>query len=418
MSRIVTFAPSPAAIFAAFVPTTPPPRITTLPGATPGTPPSRMPRPPCSFSRYLAPSCTAMRPATSDIGVRSGSSPDGNCTVSYAMHVAPLFMHAFVSFSSAAKWKYVKIVWPLRIRGHSGAIGSLTFMMMSAAFHTASASGAMRAPAFTYRSSQKPLPSPAPFSMCTVWPAATSASAPAGTSATRFSLVLISFGTPMFMLSRNGQKLRRLRSLGGSRTEAHDGLRRRREVFAAHGRDVLGGNRINCGKDFIERLVRLIVQRHARSTIHSRRHTFQRERDLPLELALPAAQLLLGQPFVREARQLVSNRLGRTAGGLGRRADVHAVHARLRVERVEGVHRVGEPQLLADALEEARAHPSPEHRAREHQGVTARIAVRHRGRAEHDVCLRRVALHVSIRRSRGRGRGNHERGAAGRHPGP
>ena len=50
-SMIVTSAPMPAAIFAAFVPTTPPPMITTLAGGTPGTPPSSTPRPPFSFSR-------------------------------------------------------------------------------------------------------------------------------------------------------------------------------------------------------------------------------------------------------------------------------------------------------------------------------------------------------------------------------
>ena len=64
--------PSPAAILAALMPTTPPPMITTSAGGTPGTPPSRTPLPPKTFSRYLAPSCTAMRPATSDIGVSSG----------------------------------------------------------------------------------------------------------------------------------------------------------------------------------------------------------------------------------------------------------------------------------------------------------------------------------------------------------
>src|ERR1039458_8331702 len=50
----------------------PPPRMTTLPGATPGTPPSRMPRPPAGRSRYCAPTCTLMRPATSLIGVSRG----------------------------------------------------------------------------------------------------------------------------------------------------------------------------------------------------------------------------------------------------------------------------------------------------------------------------------------------------------
>ena len=79
---MVTWAPRPAAILAALIPTTPPPMITTSPGATPGTPPSRIPLPPKTFSRYLAPSCTAIRPATSDIGVSSGSSPLGSWTVS------------------------------------------------------------------------------------------------------------------------------------------------------------------------------------------------------------------------------------------------------------------------------------------------------------------------------------------------
>ena len=60
---------------AALVPETPPPRITTLAAGTPGTPPSRMPMPPCSFSKQWAPTWTAMRPATSLIGASSGRPP-------------------------------------------------------------------------------------------------------------------------------------------------------------------------------------------------------------------------------------------------------------------------------------------------------------------------------------------------------
>ncbi len=52
-SMMVTCAPMPSAIFAALVPTMPPPRITTLAGATPGTPPSRMPRPPVGRFQIL-----------------------------------------------------------------------------------------------------------------------------------------------------------------------------------------------------------------------------------------------------------------------------------------------------------------------------------------------------------------------------
>src|SRR3954471_9750296 len=85
------------------------------------------------------------------------------------------------------------------MRGHSGLIGSFTFMIMSASRQTASASAPIFAPTDVYAESGNPLPSPAPFSIMTLCPAPTSASAPAGTSATRFSLVLISFGTPIFI---------------------------------------------------------------------------------------------------------------------------------------------------------------------------------------------------------------------------
>ena len=71
------------------MPTTPPPMMTTDPGATPGTPPSSTPVPPKTFSRYLAPCCTAMRPATSDIGVSSGSSPEGQLYRFVATAIAP-----------------------------------------------------------------------------------------------------------------------------------------------------------------------------------------------------------------------------------------------------------------------------------------------------------------------------------------
>jgi hypothetical protein len=63
--------------------------MTTLPGATPGTPASSTPRPPRAFSRLAAPTWIDMRPATSDIGASRGSVPCGEVTVSYAMQIAP-----------------------------------------------------------------------------------------------------------------------------------------------------------------------------------------------------------------------------------------------------------------------------------------------------------------------------------------
>src|SRR5579863_760780 len=102
-SMIVTWAPMPMATLAALVPTTPPPRMATFAGATPGTPPSRMPRPPLGRSRYCAPTCTARRPATSLMGVRSGSDPSGSTIVSYAMPVTPAWSNRSVNSGKGAR---------------------------------------------------------------------------------------------------------------------------------------------------------------------------------------------------------------------------------------------------------------------------------------------------------------------------
>ena len=74
-SRMVTSARMPTARVAAWVPTTPPPRMTTFAGATPGEPPSSRPGPPCGCIRYWPAACAARRPAISLIGVSSGSAP-------------------------------------------------------------------------------------------------------------------------------------------------------------------------------------------------------------------------------------------------------------------------------------------------------------------------------------------------------
>src|SRR6266480_5533738 len=85
------------------------------------------------------------------------------------------------------------------MQGHSGSIGSFTLTIISALDHASPARGTSVAPAARYASSEKPDPSPAPCSTSTVWPSPTNDSTPAGTSATRFSAVLISLGTPMIM---------------------------------------------------------------------------------------------------------------------------------------------------------------------------------------------------------------------------
>src|SRR5689334_12428250 len=112
----------------------------------------------------------------------------------------PDLITARVSASEAAKWKYVNTTWPLRMQGHSGSIGSLTLTIISAFAQTSPALGTSVPPVSRYASSPKPEPRPAPCSTNTVCPSPTSDSTPAGTRATRFSAVLISFGTPTIML--------------------------------------------------------------------------------------------------------------------------------------------------------------------------------------------------------------------------
>src|SRR3954449_8813653 len=80
----------------------------------------------------------------------------------------------------------------------SPGCGSLTLTTMSASPKTACASGRTRAPCEVYSSSAIAEPSPAPACTTTSWPCSASSRTPAGVSATRYSSVLISVGTPTF----------------------------------------------------------------------------------------------------------------------------------------------------------------------------------------------------------------------------
>src|SRR4051794_24052885 len=69
---------------------------------------------------------------------------------------------------------------------------------MSDSANTAAASGTIRAPWEVYSPSMIAEPSPAPAWITTSWPCSASSRTPAGVSATRYSSVLISVGTPTF----------------------------------------------------------------------------------------------------------------------------------------------------------------------------------------------------------------------------
>src|SRR5438105_4760907 len=125
------------------------------------------------------------------------------------------------------------------MHGHSGSIGSFTLTTISALAHTSAAFGTSVPPAVRYASSANPDPIPAPCSTSTLCPSPTSDSTPAGTSATRCSAVLISFGTPTIMPAPRRSCLTslcyvfvlRLCATPSFFPEPHDRLPLRREEF-------------------------------------------------------------------------------------------------------------------------------------------------------------------------------------------
>lgn len=103
--------------------------------------------PPRQRSSVVAPACTAIRPATSDIGRSSGSEPSGRWMVSYATDWTRFSRSLRVSTGSAARWRYVYRMSPGRKYSNSAGRGSFTFITMSARCHTSLALGTSVAPA-------------------------------------------------------------------------------------------------------------------------------------------------------------------------------------------------------------------------------------------------------------------------------
>src|SRR5437868_13786497 len=118
------------------------------------------------------------------------------------------------------------MVCPSRISAYSLGTGSLTFTIISARAQMSAAFSTIFPPATSYRASAIPLPTPAPFSISTWCPRAVSAATPPGTSPTRYSRVLISFGQPMIISSLRSRFALRKRAAEDSRQSPRVKLRR------------------------------------------------------------------------------------------------------------------------------------------------------------------------------------------------
>ncbi len=211
-SMTTTSASMPAAIHAAFMPAIPAPRTRTLAGRTPETPPMRIPRPPYSRSWRRAPTCGAMRPATSLIGARRGVRPSGSWTVSYATADTLRSTSAWVRSRPAARWRYVNRICPSRRCSYSSGIGSFTLRIMSASRQTSAAPATISAPLRSKRSCGMFDPVPAPSCSRTRWPAWVSSRTPSGVTATRYSLSFTSAGTPTITRTPFGRPAPRSRT--------------------------------------------------------------------------------------------------------------------------------------------------------------------------------------------------------------
>src|SRR3954463_5350524 len=82
------------------------------------------------------------------------------------------------------------------MRPNSPAWGSLTLQTTSPRSHTSAALSTISAPARRYSSSVMAAPTPAPVSTTTTEPRWTSSDTPSGVTDTRYSLTLVSLGTP------------------------------------------------------------------------------------------------------------------------------------------------------------------------------------------------------------------------------
>src|SRR5207247_6876916 len=256
------------------------------------------------------------------------------------------------------------------MHGHSGSIGSFTLTSISALAHTSAAFGTSVPPAARYASSGNPDPSPAPCSTSTVCPSPTSDSTPAGTSATRFSAVLISLGTPTIMRSpfdvprctshdsRETPSVLRLRvtslrdafvlRLLAFRPQPNHRQAFRIEEFGGVRRHLVFGEPGHSRQHLVEALIRLAVDREARQTIHPGGRTLQGEHQLSLRLLLRLGERVAAQPLARQLGVLLADRRDGLRLRLRLRADIHPRHPHLVIEARERVDRVGQAELFAD----------------------------------------------------------------------
>src|SRR5215472_8489157 len=120
--------------------------------------------------------------------------------------------------------------------------------------------------------------------------------------------------------------------------------------------------RLDLREDLVHRLKPRVDELGFAEPAHPGRRILQPEDDRPAQLALAAVQLLVGQSGLDHLGDLLLTDCEDFLG-LGRQAaGINAPLAAVSVLRTEAVHRIGQPALFPDLLEQAGRHAAAERR--------------------------------------------------------
>src|SRR3954452_5244604 len=134
----------------------------------------------------------------------------------------------------------------------------------------------------------------------------------------RFSLVLISFGTPIFMAFTVCGLLFTV-----FRPQTYNCLPVRGEELRSYLHHGIRGDRVNLAEHLVQRPVMVIVEGESGQPGHPRAGALQREHDLAFELLLSVAELERWQPLAGELGVLIPNGSVRVVGRAWLGADIH-----------------------------------------------------------------------------------------------
>ena len=157
------------------------------------------------------------------------------------------------------------------------------------------------------------------------------------------------------MAGRWDSKSRRVEGADG----AH-GARRLRQL-RRHLQDVGALDPVDAGQHLVHREHLAVEQQGRADAAHAGTRVLAREEHLGAQVALGHRQLPVGHAVGGQELELRGHDAQHLVDMLGRRADHHGQRSAVLVGRPLGPHRVGQPALLADLLEEAARQAAPQH---------------------------------------------------------